>query len=71
MAKKITPEVVKNTKVEDEKSTKKVKLKCNYDMVEKNKDGEKIVTKKPDEIVTLPASVANKLIADAFAVEEK
>lgn len=64
MAKTQTPEVVKTpTKSE---GTVKVKLKCNYDVTEK--DG-KIVTKKPDEIISLPAEKADKLIANAWAVK--
>lgn len=64
MAKTQTPEVVKvATKSE---GTVKVKLKCNYDLADK--DG-KIVAKKPDEVITLPAEKADKLIANAWAVK--
>lgn len=64
MAKTQTPEVVKTPA--KSQGTVKVKLKCNYDL--KDKDG-KITTKKPDEVITLPAEKADKLIANAWAVK--
>lgn len=65
MAKETKPEVLKNEEKELTGNVK-VKLKCYKDV--KNKDG-KIEKKTPDEIVTLPAAEAQKLISKAWAIK--
>lgn len=66
MAKRVETETVLKVEEKPTSGKVKVKLKCNYDIVDK--DG-KVTSKKPDDFVELESAKAYELIGMAFAVK--